>query len=268
MIERILITATSMVVSLVGVVALRRLIGHERLSANNEFAGFAYAIIGAIYGVYLAFTVVVVWEQFQEADRNATSEAVYLSQVWRDTEVLPVSARAPVQADLLAYSNSVITEEWKSMAESAKPHPATAGIYEELWRQLYAARVDVQSAGDIAFFNEAVVQMNSLGMSRRLRLLSATAALPTIMWLLLIGGGILTISLTYLIGTQHGWVQAAVTAAVTGLIVFSLLIVAALQHPFAGDVSVKPDALIGVRDSLLERLQQQKAVEPGQESRR
>jgi hypothetical protein len=260
MISRVLIVLATMAISFAGVVALRRRVRLERLSANNEFAGFAYAIIGAIYGVYLAFTVVVVWEQFGDAEQNATAEAVHLSQVWRDVEVLPAQARDRVQGRLLAYADSVIDREWQAMATTGTADPETGRVYEDVWRQLYAARGEVKDEGDAAFFDEAVVQMNDLGMSRRLRLLSASAALPSIMWLLLIGGGVLTVGLTYLLGTEYVWVQATVTSAVTGLIVFSLLIVAALQHPFAGDVAVTPEAMASLRDSLRARVTQHGAA--------
>src|SRR5262245_18857379 len=112
MTERLLIVLASMIVSVFGVVVVRRRIPHERLQANNEFTGVAYAIIGAVYGVYLAFTVVVVWEQFVGAEKNATSEAVYLSQVWRDIAVLPPEARVPVERRLIDYAGAVIDREW------------------------------------------------------------------------------------------------------------------------------------------------------------
>lgn len=36
----------------------------------------------------------------------------------------------------------------------------------------------------------------------------------------------------------------------------AVILSAALQHPFAGDVRVTPDAMVGVRDSLVQRLQE------------
>jgi hypothetical protein len=95
--------------------------------------------------------------------------------------------------------------------------------YEDLWRSLYAVRSE---------------------MSR-----------PAIMWVLLIGGGIITVGFTYLIGAPNVWVEASITASLTALVVFSLLLVAALQHPFSGDISVKSTAYEGVLQSFADRLQ-------------
>ena len=259
---RILVVTVSMIAAMLGVVVLRRYVPLEQLKENNEFAGFTLAVVGAVYGVYLAFTVVVAWEQFRGADINATAEAVHLSEVWRDVQVLAPDARDKVQERLLAYAASVIDLEWAAMAAGSGSSDAeTSRIYEDLWRSIYAARASVTSPADLSFFSEAVAQMNQLGMNRRLRLLSSQAALPDIMWVLLIGGGVVTVLITYIIGTRHLWVQGAVTAAITGLLVFSLLLVGALQHPFSGRVSVRPNAFESVRKSFGDRRQIQRSLE-------
>src|SRR5262249_3824934 len=153
------------------------------------FLGFIYAVVGAVYGVYLAFTIVVVWEQFDQADRTATSEAVHLSEVWRDVTVVAPPLRNAMHERLIAYASNVVEREWASMARRSGADPETAKSYEDAWRALYDARGGVASAEDLAFFNEAVRQMNELGMQRRLRILSSEAALPPLMWVLLVGGG-------------------------------------------------------------------------------
>ena len=43
-----------------------------------------YSMIGLVYGVYLAFTIIAVWEQFSAAEEVTTAEATHLSELWRD----------------------------------------------------------------------------------------------------------------------------------------------------------------------------------------
>lgn len=250
-----------MTLALIGVVVLRRLVPFERMKENNEFAGFTIAIVGAVYGVYLAFTVVVVWEQFRSADQNATAEAVHLSEVWRDVQTLAPEFRNPIQDKLYAYAGDVVDREWPLMATGKGPDAQTAATYEELWRTVYAARAGVSTPADAVFFQAAIDQMNELGMQRRLRLLSSESKLPTVMWMLLIGGGLVAVGFTYCIGTRHALVQGLITAALTGLIVFTLMLVSALQHPFAGQIRIKADAMESVHRSLATRGLQQKVQE-------
>src|SRR5262245_43314419 len=253
-VSRFVISLACVARTLVGVFALRRLFPPEVLKQNNEFLGFIYAVVGAVYGVYLAFTIIVVWEQFEQAETTATSEAVHLSEVWRDvTVVSPPTLRDALHDRLIAYASNVVQREWPSMAQRDGADPDTARSYEAVWQALYDARAGVSTPTDLAFFNEAVRQMNELGMQRRLRILSAESSLPPIMWFLLVGGGIITVLFTFIIGTRHAWVQALASTALTALIVLSLLLVSALQHPFAGDVRVKPEAFESVLKSFADR---------------
>ena len=56
-----LIVGLTVLVSVACVYIVRRIKPHPILSANNEFAGFTYPIVGLIYGVFLAFTIIVEW---------------------------------------------------------------------------------------------------------------------------------------------------------------------------------------------------------------
>lgn len=257
MIERVVILTAAVLMALTGVVLARRRVPYGVLQQNHQFTGVTYTIVGAVYGVYLAFTIVVVWQQFDHADQDATSEAVHLSEVWRDVQVLPATPRQAVEMRLRDYAEAVVQREWPSMAAGHGPDSEAARRYEDVWRELYAVRADVSAPGDVAFFNEAVREMNTIGIQRRMRLLSSASALPSVMWILLIGGGVVTVGFTYLVGTPHAWLQMAVTMALTALVVFSLLLVAALQYPFSGDIRIKPVAYESVLASFHDRLQQE-----------
>ena len=53
----------------IGLMLLTRLLyGVDRLSLNNEVAGFKFAVIGVFYAVLLAFVVVAVWENFRDTE--------------------------------------------------------------------------------------------------------------------------------------------------------------------------------------------------------
>ena len=56
-------------------ISIRRWIGLERLSVNNEVAGFKFATIGVLYAVLLGFAVIVVWQRFNDAENAVAQEA-------------------------------------------------------------------------------------------------------------------------------------------------------------------------------------------------
>jgi len=251
---RLLSVAVSVVVLILLTYLIRRRVQYTVLQANNEFAGFMYSMIGLVYGVYLAFTIIAVWEQFSAAEEAATAEATDLSALWRDAQAMPTEYRSAIQQQLIQYADSVVHDEWPAMARDHGPSARTSAIYEDLWRRFYAVQLDGGSPTQIAFYQETIRRLNDLSMLRRRRLLAAQSELPPLMWILLLAGGVVTVLFALLFGTRHAWVQYAVIGVITSLVTFSILLVDAMQYPFSGDVSIRPEPYELVLTSMKQRM--------------
>lgn len=232
------ITLVATLLAAGGVFVVRRFLPPERLRENNEFAGFTYAFAGLVYGVFLAFTTVIVWEHFENADDDAATEAAHLQELWRD--VAPLADGPAIRENIRRYCASVIEHEWPSMAEERGDDPRTNAVYDELWHRVSSARVESGNATQAAMLAEAVRQLNETGLARRQRLLAGDANVPDVMWRMLVAGAIGMVLFTYLIAAKHKLVQLVATAFVAALLSYSVLIVAALIHPYDGDVHVTP----------------------------
>jgi Ca2+/H+ antiporter len=242
------ITGLVMLLSAVGVLVVRRFVRSEDLRDNNDFTGFTFAFVGLLYGVFLAFTVVVVWQHFQDADSNATNEAAHLHEFWRDAAGLPGGEQ--IRQQVRTYTASVVNHEWPTMAAGRMNDPRTDAIYLELWRRMYAVRIEPGDHVRAALYSEGLHQLNEAGTQRRLRLLAGKAYIPSVMWVLLIAGGIGMIAFTYLIAAKHQIVQLLSTVFLAGMLTYSVLIVVAVEQPFSGDVSVSPDAFRNVLQTM------------------
>ena len=60
----------------------------------------------------------------------------------------------------------------------------------------------------------------------------------------------MTIGFTFFFGTENLRAQALMTGALALLIFFGLLIIIAIDHPFAGTVSVEPEPLLTVLEDF------------------
>jgi Protein of unknown function (DUF4239) len=245
---RYVITLAVMLIAVLAVWLVRRRWPHHELRENNEFIGFTWAFVGLVYGVYLAFTVVIVWEHFEQADDTAASEATHLSELWRDAAQLP--GGQDVQAGLYAYVKSVVDHDWPAMAAGKPGAPETERLYEDVWQRYYRIRPGPTDVVHLAFYQASLAQLNAAGRERRMRILSGGANLPPIMWHLLIVGGAGMLLFALFIGAEKAWLQMILTAFLAGFLTYSVLIVGALAEPFSGDVCVKPDAFISVLRSF------------------
>ena len=240
-------------ISAVGVYLVRRLVPPEDLRENNNFTAATYQVAGLVYGVYLAFTVVIVWQNFQDAEQIAASEATDLGQLWRDAQVLP--DHDAIRADIYNYTRSVINDDWPTMRAGKGADPRTTRIYKDLWQRYYQTQISNEDVARKTFYEESLREMNNLSRDRRLRLTAGNADLPAMMWGLLILGGLGLIALALLQGTKHGWVQLVVTVFLAAMLTHAVMIVGALVSPFTGDVSVQPTAY----ESLLQSFDEDRA---------
>jgi hypothetical protein len=246
-----IIAVISMGLGILGFYLFRRLKLHTVFRQNNPFTSSIYPIIGVIYGVFLAFTVIIAWGQFLEAKKSATSEATYLSELWRDAQVFPTPVRNRIEQQLMAYTQAVVEFEWHTMAVSGKASPKAETAYEGLWQCYY--RFEPRTSQQQAFYWSSLRALNELGRHRRHRILASRSKLPTPMWVFLVCGGVLTIFYTYLFGSRHQWLQGLIIALLSGLIGFGLFLILSLQYPFTGDVSIKPGAFQDLSASFANR---------------
>src|SRR5271155_4184840 len=75
--------------SILGLYLVRRLVSVERLKQNHEVAGFTFGVIGAFYGLLLAFVIVAAWERFDRADEKVQDEAMALTSLYRLSKAFP-----------------------------------------------------------------------------------------------------------------------------------------------------------------------------------
>jgi Protein of unknown function (DUF4239) len=247
----VLVTALSIALSSAGLYLARRRFSHAILKENNEVAGFIYAAIAVIYAVILAFIVVAVWEQYAEAEESAHQEAGEIGNLMRDAQGFPDQVRDLAQQRLFEYARAVTEDEWEAMArgeKSARAHEA----YEQIWRTYY----DFQPQGskEEAFYNQSLERLNAMGQHRRTRLHVSKPGLPALMWILMIGGAIITVGFTYLFGTKSAVAQLIIIGSLAGLIGFVLFLILALDYPFTGDLAIEPEAMREVMEVWRPRL--------------
>ena len=183
-----------------------------------------YPMIGAIYGVVLAFTIVLSWERFAEADMHTSLEVTNLSSLWRNSQAFDCSAQNEIEQRLLAYARSVVEFEWKSLATLGRDDSHTTQAYEQIWR-FYRSYEPARDA-EIRFYEAALSQLNELGIQRRQRIMSATAEVSVIVWIFLCVGGIVTVLMPMIYWTKLGGVQAVANGMMAFIVAFSLWIVA------------------------------------------
>lgn len=224
-------------------VLVRRRVGLERLRVNNEVAGFTFATVGVLYAVLLAFAVIIAWEKFSEAEGAAAKEAGSVATLYRLSQGIEGEPGAAFRTALTHYGKTVITEEWPAMEHGEASLAATRAL-----DGAYAALLAFHP-GDgrgNAVLAEALDQLDGVTQARRLRLVLAPGVVPRVLWFILSSGAILTLVFTLFFGTPNLRAQMLMTGILAFLIFSGLLVITAIDRPFAGAVKVAPHAMEAV----------------------
>jgi hypothetical protein len=239
----LLLVGTSTLIAMIGPVIVRRCMSLDRLRTNNEVAGFKFATIGVLYAVLLAFAVIIVWEKFSDAENNVALEAGAAATIYRLANGMDTEPGTALRNGITTYLREAVTEDWPAMEQGHASSTVTHALDDTYAALLRYEPVDRRGA---AVLSEVLHQLDLVTQARRARIVVASGIVPGIVWLVLFGGAFLTIGFTFFFGTQNLRAQTMMTGALSVLIFSGLLIIIAIDHPFAGSVKVEPEALAGV----------------------
>ena len=198
--------------------ALNRVWAWEKRHAHNNLIGWQLSILGTTYAVILGFMLYTVWSNFGVANLNVDDEANALGNVYRLAQGLPDPQRGQLEVLASSYADTVINQDmWKTLM-SVKDGTPTQIIAED----------------------HALSELSALTEHRRTRLLQNVFRIPTVLWFLLITGGVVNIASTAMFGSGNRFLHTLQVFAFSLIIALALTAIADIDRPFQGAVRVMP----------------------------
>lgn len=228
------------ILAMLGPVVVRRYIPLERLSTNNEVAGFKFATVGVIYAVLIAFAVIVVWEKFSDAESAVSQEAGAVVTLYRLANGTGAEGAEAIRGRLTAYLRTTINDDWPAMARD-EASPAVTQALNAVYSTVLS--LTPHDNRETAILSEIFHQLDLVTQARRNRLVLASGVVPGIVWLVLLVGAVLTIGFTFFFGTENLRAQSLMAGLLSFIIFMGLLVIVAVNHPYTGGVRVTPEAL-------------------------
>ncbi len=222
--------------SVAGLCVVRRLVPVDHLQKNHEVAGITFGVLGAFYGLVLAFVIVAAWEQFTAANANSHQEASALESLYKLGAGFAEPMRTRFDSAVSEYTHRVVDEEWPQMANDN--YRAQTGRTLKLWSILlsyHAADSREQMLED-----KAIDQLNIVGQARNQRILYYDDDLPSVVWLVIYLGCAITIGFSYFFGSHVFRAQVVMCAFFSILLGITILAILELAHPYQGTVTI-PD---------------------------
>ncbi|WNG86702.1 DUF4239 domain-containing protein [Mycobacterium sp. ITM-2016-00317] len=233
-------------ISVGGLLLFRKVMPAERFDSANTVSTTMFQLAGTLYAVLVAFVVVVVWEQFSDAEDASGQEAAAIADLLRDSAALPAQSQLAVEQALIDYTRTVVDSEFPRMHHGehvAEQSPELIAVWENY------LQVQPETRNQIAFFDHAIVRLNDMTSFRKARVSTGDSSVPVELWVLLVGGGGVVMAFTFLSGTRDRLVHSLGVGLTAALLSFVLYLIFALEHPYVGKLSVQPTAYLSVLQS-------------------
>ncbi|MGC2216159.1 MAG: DUF4239 domain-containing protein [Pseudolabrys sp.] len=225
---------------------VRRVHGDEH--SHNDIVGYYLGTICLLYGITLGLVVVGTWQTYTDVDTKVDQEASAVAALYRDMSSFPDPKRAELQADLRAYTRQLIDVGWPLQRRGIAPQN-TASVVNALQTQL--GSFEPSTEGQKTLHAEAYREFDRIVELRRTRLRSVTAGLPAPLWYVLLVGAFFNIAVSWFFHMKSQSMHFWMTVMLSGLLGLLIFLLAALDHPFRGAISVGPEAFEMVYEQLM-----------------
>ena len=246
----LLSVAVTVAVGLVGFYATRKWARrvHGAEHSHNEIVGFYLGAICLFYGVTLGLLAVGTWEAYSEVDTKVDEEASALAALYRNVSSFPDPKSAELQADLREYARQVIDVAWPLQRRGIVPQSSAEAL---MAIQTHLASFEPVTEGQKTLHGEAYREFDRVVELRRIRLRSVLAGLPAALWSVMLVGAFISIALTWFFDMKSRNMHFWMTVMFSGLLGTLIFLLAAMDYPFRGEISVGPEAFELVYEQLM-----------------
>jgi len=231
----ILIVGLFVGASVLGLLSTRPL-ARRLCSERNDFANYFFATIAVLYAVLAGLIAVAVWGNYTGIDGIVSNEAVNAADVYRDIESYPPAVRDEVRGNLRAYVTFVIQREWPVQRRGDKLPREGDLLLHRAAHELTA--FEPMTPGQQVVHVQTLRDLDDLFSNRRLRLEAIDSHLPGLMWLVVLAGAAVLMTMTFFFYMEGRALHLLLSIGLSVLIGLVIFLILALDRPLIGKVSV------------------------------
>jgi hypothetical protein len=219
----------------------------HREKRANEMVGIALSSFFVLFGLLLGLLAVATYQNYSNVSDVVDKEASSMAALYTDFSSYPQPVRSQLQDELRELARFTIEDGWPQMQKGIVPLGGGQRIA-SISQTLFAFEPGKESEKILQA--EAARQLNNLVEHRRSRLANVTTGLPAVLWWVVAFGALLNIVLIWMqdMEIHVHLILGGVLASILGTVIF---LIAALDNPLRGEVSVGPEAIVLAYDRVM-----------------
>ena len=227
---------------------VRRCVHCKMRKCDNDVVASIFNKSGTVFGIILAFVVVILWQEYNKSMDRALNEGTEALELYQDLSLYPQEEQAigPMKS-LVLFAELVINDEYPAMA-NMKMSPTTEQAMNRLRREI--EHISPQNRHEEVLYAKILKDLENLSKFRQERLADMESSLPGIVWGALIVGAIITIMFSILLNAEKLWLHSLLTAMLAVILATTFYLIIELDYPFVGELSAKPTSYIKMLQTI------------------
>jgi hypothetical protein len=224
---------------------LRRLMHGDQPS--NEVIIHSASNFGLFYAVLLGLLTIATFQSTKDLVDNIGRETSNLSTIYRIADGYPDPLRGEIKSELRDYARYVIDKDWPAHRRGIVP---MGGEHRLLALRHSVLSFEPTTKTQEVMQTEMLRYINAMTVSREQRLAAVTAAIPSVLWYIVLIGALITIAFVWMLHMElkSQVLLGGIIAFFLGIMIF---LIYAMDHPLQGAVSVAPDSFGSVYDLVM-----------------
>ncbi len=243
-----LINALFIGVSIFGLYIVRRCAHYGMRKRHNDIVASIFNKAGTVFGIILAFVVVILWQEYNKSMDRALKEGTEALELYQDLSLYPNQEQtAGGIKSLVHFVELVIKDEYPAMV-NMKMSPTTEQAMNMLRNEIQ--HISPQNLQEQILYTKILNDLENLSKLRQERLADMESCLPGIVWAALIVGAIVSIMFSILLGAEKLWIHSLAISMLAVILATAFYLIIELDHPFMGELSAKPTSYIKMLQTI------------------
>ncbi|MDR3492251.1 MAG: DUF4239 domain-containing protein [Gammaproteobacteria bacterium] len=242
-----LISFSCLGLCVIGVFITKSIIPFSLRHSENPVIGNVSSLIALIYGVLAGLTALYLINNISYTNDAVQREANATANLYRDSTILQNPYKTQIQNEIKKYLNEAISIEWPTMKIGAivNQHGNT---YIDTMHSILNQYNPTQ---ENLLFNkhDMLDEVKTLYNARQLRIAMSTSELSSEIWVVILLGTILTISINFLFAMNY-YLHLLTIGAASLMASSMIFLLITLDRPYQGEFAVLPTPLEAVLQTI------------------
>ncbi|MDA9399382.1 bestrophin-like domain [Bradyrhizobium sp. CCBAU 45389] len=216
----------------------------ERAKSLKAISPGMLPVLGIIFGLFVAFTAAQVWGDSDRASAAVSREASALRSAVLLAAGLPAEQDAKLRSRIRDYVEQAVAVEWPMMAHQEASLKVTPPALADALQLVIT--MTPQGTGQANVQRELIAALEQALDARRQRIIVSLAAVNPVKWWCLYLQAACALLVIGLVHCDNRLGSAVAMGLFATGVATSVLLIAAHDRPFAGQISIQPDPLLQV----------------------